>query len=164
MASPFNECDQRNDFEAATGLNATEWIAEECRRTSIEARATVRFAKRLALTDGVRAGLADGRVSLGQAQLFTNVLTKRTAEWFAAHEDFLLRNVARLSTNQAEKVLANWYRHADAATDRKARADVETRRELFLSAVGDSEWALKGTLTPEQGELMMTFPTFSGVG
>lgn len=43
---------------------------------------------------------------------------------------------------------------ADAATANADDADVAARRELFLAPVGTTEWALRGTLTAEQGEVV----------
>ena len=150
----LEEAARMGTCESVAGLSTTEWVAQECGRTTRDAGGAVRLAKRVALTGLVQERLLDGSLSLGRASLFAGAVTQRTRKLFAEFEESLLLHSDRLHADQLQFLLSQWRRRADAVTDRDDRKDVEDRREVFLSSFGDGEWDLKGTLTPEQGALL----------
>jgi hypothetical protein len=146
--------DGRGDLDAG-GLNASEWLALNCRRSMGEARSVLRFAKRLSYTDEVREEFVNGGLSAQQAHIFVRGLTKKHVGLFAEHEPMLVASAENLNVAQLEQLMTHWHRRADDTT-----ADIEDRvgeagREVFLSPIGNA-WALKGNLTAEQGELVNT--------
>jgi hypothetical protein len=148
------EAVRKGGVQAETGLSPTDFFADRCRRSRREARGWVTTAQRLASTTLIGPRLADGTLSLSQAKEFSRVRTKRTALLFDEHEAGLLAAGAALPVDQLSTLMGQWYRTADAATADKEGTDVEERRDLFVLPVGDSEWMLKGTLTPEQGAVV----------
>ena len=113
--------DARGDMEAA-GLNTTEWLATNCRRTMSEARSMLRFAKRLSSTDLVREAFVNGELSEKQVRIFVRGLTKKHAALFAEHEPMLVASAENLNVAQLQQLMAHWLRYADADT-----ADTEER-------------------------------------
>ncbi len=148
------EAVRKGGVQAETGLSPTDFFADRCRRSRREARGWITSAQRLASTTLVGPRLADGTLSLSQAREFSRVRTKRTALLFDEHEAGLLAAGDKLPVDQLSTLMGQWYRTADAATADKDGSDVEERRDLFVLPVGDSEWMLKGTLTPEQGAVV----------
>ena len=150
----LHECVTDGTMATGMGLSATEWLASRLRRTSREASSMVRFATRLARTSGVAEGLADGSLSLGQAQVIAAACTERAAGLFADYEPHIVRTAADVSTDDLARVVSMWSRHADQATAAADDKQAEARREVFLSAVGENQWALNGTLSAEQGAVV----------
>ena len=144
--------DARGDLDAGS-LNATEFLALHCRRSMREARSMLRFAKRLSYTDLVREGFVNGELSAAQAQVFVHGLTKKHAALFGEHEPMLVASAANLNLAQLEQLMAHWHRRADDDLADTEDRCAEAAREVFLSPIGNS-WALKGTLTPEQGSVV----------
>ena len=142
---------QCGDCETATGLGGAEWLADACGRTVREAKGTVRLARRLAVAPVVAEALGSGELSLAQAVSLTSGASKRTLDVFATCERSLVRSAKTLSADQLALVMRQWCRRADAETASFDERDVDTRRAVFVSPVGDLEWALNGTLTAEQG-------------
>ena len=122
--------------------------------TRSESRQTVTLAQRLAATESFARVVVEGKLSLAQASLLVRARTKRTAALFDEHESLLVETAKCVSADQLQTLMSQWYRRADAATADAADGDVDDRRELFLSPVGTTEWALSGTLTAEQGTLV----------
>ena len=142
------------EAESTTGMAITDCLAEHTRRTRRQSRSWISLSKRLAATHMVDDELAAGGLSLGQATMLMRGRTTRTAEFFDEQETFLVEIAKTLSPDQLDDFMNQWYRRADAATADSDDADARTRRELFLAPVGSTEWALRGTLTAEQGELV----------
>ncbi len=150
----LHECVSGGLVQSATGLSATEWLSTQLGRTSRDANAMVRFATRLARTSIVADGLTDGTLSLGQAQIIAGACTERAAALFADYEPLIVRSAADVSVDDLARVVRMWSRHADQATAADDDAHAEAGREVFLSPVGESQWALNGTLTAEQGAIV----------
>ena len=150
----LHECIADGSIETGLGLSATEWVASSLRVTSREAGSMVRFATRLARTSEVADGLADGTLSLGQAKVIAAACTERAADLFADYEPVIMRTAAGLSTDDLARVVRMWSRHADEATAATDDKEAEARREVFLSPVGEQQWALNGTLSAEQGAVV----------
>jgi Domain of unknown function (DUF222)/HNH endonuclease len=148
------ECDKRGDAEAVSGLTTINYLARECRQSKRVSRAAVTMAKRLHWAEGVGCGLRDGSLSLGQAQAFSKQLTKRTISLFVEHEAGLLDMAEGLSVDNLETAMAYWRRRADAELADLQTKSSEADRELFVSPIGDTQWALNGTLTAEQGSIV----------
>ena len=144
------ECDKRGDAEVVSGLTTINYLARECGQSKRVSRATVTMAKRLHWAEGVGSGLRDGSLSFGQAQAFTKQLTKRTISLFVEHEAGLIDMAADLSVDDLETAMAHWRRQADAELADLQTKSSEADRELFVSQLGDTQWALNGTLTAEQ--------------
>jgi hypothetical protein len=150
----LTEAVRNGGVQEETGLSPTDFFAHRCRRTRAEAGGWLTFAKRLAATSMIGPRFADGSLSMSQAREFSRVRTKRTAELFDEHEAGLLDAGDELPVDQLSTLMSQWYRRADAATAHRDGEEVEQARELVLLPVGDSEWMLRGTLTPEQGEVV----------
>jgi Domain of unknown function (DUF222)/HNH endonuclease len=148
------ECDKRGDAEAASGLSTSNYLARECRQSKRVSRAAVTMAKRLHWAEGIGSGLRDGSLSFGQAQAFSKQLTKRTISLFVDHESWLLEMAEDLSVDNLETAMAYWRRRADAELADLQTKSSEADRELFVSPMGDTQWALNGTLTAEQGSIV----------
>ena len=142
------------EVESTLGMSVSEWLADRGRVTRGESRQTVTLAQRLAATESIGREVVEGRLSLAQASLLVRARTKRTAALFDEHESLLVETAKSVSADQLQTLMSQWYRRADAATADAADGDVDDRRELFLSPVGTTEWALNGTLTAEQGTLV----------
>ena len=141
-------------IEAVSGLSPAEWYAARCGRTHRDATATLRLATRLARSSIVAEELAAGTLTLGQAAAIVTASTERSAPLFREYEAHAVCMAKRISTDDLTRVMRMWKRRADDATRRDDDRVVEEKREVFLSPVGDTEWALNGTLTPEAGELL----------
>ena len=141
-------------IEAGSGLSATEWLADRCGRTHQDAASAIRLSTRLARTSMVQERLVDGRLSLGQAKVIASACTDRVADLFDDFEPHAVRSAGQLHTDDLAKVMRRWGRQADEETAKHDDRAVEAKRELFLSPVGDLEWAVNGTLTAEQGAVL----------
>ena len=141
-------------IEAGSGLSATEWLADRCGRTHQDAASAIRLSTRLARTSMVQERLVDGRLSLGQAKVIASACTDRVADLFDDFEPHAVGAAERLHTDDLATVMRRWSRQADEETAKHDDRAVEAKRELFLSPVGDQEWAINGALTAEQGAVL----------
>lgn len=86
--------------------------------------------------------------------MIASACTERVADLFGEFEPHAVRAAGQLQTDDLAMVMRKWGRQADEETAKHDDRAVEAKREVFLSPVGELEWALNGTLTAEQGAVL----------
>ena len=139
------------------GLDAVQWMREECRMTSHAASTAVTIGEEAAQLPLSCAAAADGRIGLAHlgwmALTSARMSTSPTAA-FAFTETRLLGQAEKLSVQRFRRQCEKLIHAADREQFEKDEVDALDGRRLQLSSHEDGWITLAGTLDPEGGALL----------
>ena len=95
-----------------------------------------------------------GELSATHCRLLMSCHTDATREQFDADEEQLVGSAKAMRVREFNQVVRVWAAHADPNDCSLGKPDVVEVGQVFLNQMFNGCWALKGTLNPEQGQIL----------
>jgi hypothetical protein len=126
-------------------------IARECSLHKITAKAEVRRARKLRSMPGTATALAEGKLSVDQADLLGLANQPAIAQLFAEEEQLLLNDVQSCRVTEAQRRVASWIEEAFERIGQDRGDRGHDRRCLYTARTFQGAIDVKGTLEPTAG-------------
>ncbi|MCU1453226.1 MAG: endonuclease [Acidimicrobiales bacterium] len=142
--------DARQAWAADGAASGASWLAHHGEVSRDEARAQVRFARRLASMPGTLAALEAGEIGGAKAWLLARANQPGHAADFAADEALLVSHARAFTVDQLAHLTRRWLR----VRGRDSQPDRGARSELWVSPTYDDVHDVRGALAREDGAIV----------
>jgi hypothetical protein len=149
------EFDARMVYTDDGAVNTPAWLAPRARISRSEAHQIVALGRRLRRMHQTGEAVADGVLSVAQAQVMSRVMNDRTAEAFAGHEAVLVEQAQKVTVDQLAKVMRFWEFQADDDGPDPAQRLRDNRR-AYLGTILHGMGRLEADLDPESAAVVGT--------
>ena len=151
----LSEVERRRSYARDGHTSVTAWLMDRGRMSGAAAKRRMELARSLQRMPIAREALADGEISVDQAEVLSSA-READPETFTASEGSLTETARRASVKELRAVALQWRIEADAMSGVDRLERQRERRRLSAAPTVEGTVRVEGVLDPVAGQTLIT--------